>query len=661
MFATHSCSTRCRSLSLANERKTKRSRDTLALVLFAVALFVGSAVLHAQDAEPAEPAPFPLTGESVAERFSQADLMRRVGREDLAREQLRLLFEQQPTDEQYLEIRNRYGTGVLLRFGREEALQPEGRQLLDAVIAAVDRTAADADQTEALTTALAADGERRVNAEVEARRRGRPLAINLINRIDGAGEQQLTGIIRGLRAIGRAAGEPLAVAALENLPGVAELLPMTLPVTAGPDALLPLLALESDPSRPPATRAAAAAALNELAAPQQRVDPARTLRQAALAELREQSPAKRTVLIVDPTTGRLVEQALSGDLASRVLATRSVQAALATGDTTDEVRTLAGLLEVGGDAVTQSPLVQLATALDLRLDDAAIDALRRLDAATPVPLDAASPVVAALNAPSREVQFAAAVALADEPTGTFPNAHRVVEIILANLTTDGRPVAVICDPNVARGGATAGRFQSYGYRTVAVATGREAIAAAANDATCELVVLDPNTIRNPLSTTLAELAADRRTAEIPAAILTFAGTYANVSRAARNHPKAIVLANAVDDRYVLDQLSGAMPPAGERLDRSRRARLALDALGRVAASGSRQVERLSLALPELITISFDPRANLETRRQAAAVLAAIGDRDARASLLRLATATSGDPSILTSLGEQRRNFPSIAD
>ena len=582
------------------------------------------------DDEAAVVPPYRIVAETAVEHFDAAVRMIRVGREDVAVDQLRQMFEARPSDEDLVTIRDDYGTGLLLSLARNEQLQPLGKQVLDEVAAAVERTDRDPAATDRRIAALAAGGDPALAAARELRRIGEPAAVDLINRSVQSDADQLRGIVRGLRAIGPAAAEPLIAAADSGDATVLDVVAASLGAAASPDAVLGLISLEADPNRPAAIRTAASQALDRLSVAQQRVDPTRALKAAARRLLAGDETPKVDVIEWSPRTGQLRRTPQSLENRRGRLAQRYLVAAAAADPSDRDAVSLARLFE--GEPPPEEALALLQISIDLNLERLGLEAIQRIadrDAA----LASGSPLLAALTHPSREMQLAAAAKIAElEPREPLSGGSQVVSILLANLRSTGRPVVVVVDPNSVRGSVTAGRFASLGFDQRLTRTGSDGVAMAADIADTELIVIDPAVIRPPLSTTLASLAASPRTQEIPVVVLTFGESLRTASAALRNHPNAVMVGDAADFSFVADQIGGLLPSAEASRRRQPNAQLAAAALAAIAGAESSPLSLV--AFEEEIVRILQENARL-TPVEKAAILQHLGSSAAARALAAL--------------------------
>lgn len=106
------------------------------------------------------------------------------------------------------------------------------------------------------------------------------------------------------------------------------------------------------------------------------------------------------------------------------------------------------------------------------------------------------PLVRALAVPDPALQFAAARTLAlaagDPP---WPGSSRMVEVLAHAATATGDDVAIVAHPDVAAVQQLAAGVSRFGYRTVRVSTGRDAILAARSTADTTLVILAARLVR----------------------------------------------------------------------------------------------------------------------------------------------------------------------
>jgi hypothetical protein len=128
------------------------------------------------------------------------------------------------------------------------------------------------------------------------------------------------------------------------------------------------------------------------------------------------------------------------------------------------------------------------------------------------------PLVEAISAPGRRLQFAAAKAVVElAPSQPFPGASQVVPALARFLAKQSLPRAVVIDANPNRGSQLAGFLINLGYDSELEETGNRGFLAAAETADVEVILISYDLFGKgwPLHDTLANLKADARTAAIP--------------------------------------------------------------------------------------------------------------------------------------------------
>lgn len=121
----------------------------------------------------------------------------------------------------------------------------------------------------------------------------------------------------------------------------------------------------------------------------------------------------------------------------------------------------------------------------------------------------------ALVYPNPHVQLAAAFAALElHPTGEFPQSSRVVPILIRALGETTEPQAIVIDGNTDRGNGTVRRLTELGYRAVLARTGREAFRLAC-ETPVDLIISEAIVHQWNLEDTIVNLRADARTKLIP--------------------------------------------------------------------------------------------------------------------------------------------------
>lgn len=134
--------------------------------------------------------------------------------------------------------------------------------------------------------------------------------------------------------------------------------------------------------------------------------------------------------------------------------------------------------------------------------------------------DRPAPVVQALNYPNPRVQFAAALATLEiHPQDYFQQAPRVVDTLTRALAPETRLQALVMDGNAGRGHDLESQLLQLGYQTQWAGSGRAGFTAAAQSSNIDLVVIEPRIQNWGLDETVANFRADARTAGVPIVLL----------------------------------------------------------------------------------------------------------------------------------------------
>jgi HEAT repeat protein len=133
--------------------------------------------------------------------------------------------------------------------------------------------------------------------------------------------------------------------------------------------------------------------------------------------------------------------------------------------------------------------------------------------------DGSSPIYRALSHPDQRIQLAAANAILNlSPNEEFVGSTQVLAILSRALRNDGRIKCLVADPNNGRANAMATMIGDLGYVASTTSTGRGAFKAASERSDVSLVALNANVSQWTLSETIANLKADARTSGIPIVI-----------------------------------------------------------------------------------------------------------------------------------------------
>ncbi|HMB04454.1 MAG TPA: HEAT repeat domain-containing protein [Isosphaeraceae bacterium] len=225
----------------------------------------------------------------------------------------------------------------------------------------------------------------------------------------------------------------------------------------------------------------------------------------------------------------------------------------------DPANTFASALAAGPDVLGQVVRTAIADGKD-DLAAAAVMALGRVTDREALATDRrVNPLVEALTAPSRRVQFAAARAIvALDPRKPFPGSSQVVPVLARFVTNQPAPRAVVIDGNANRGGQLAGFLKALGYDPMLAPTGDDGFRMAAESADVELIVIDCHLIQGDwrLVDTVSNLRADARTAGIPLYVVGPLNTRYKLIDLPRRDPGVKFLVTPTGPQILEQQLGG---------------------------------------------------------------------------------------------------------
>ena len=457
------------------------------------------------------------------------------------------------------DLGDEFDTAALARLERAvSGREPKAREILAAIRDAAALRRRDPTRLAAATTALASGSARERSAAAEALARAGvdalPALLDVIGRPPHPRARDLAlGLVRDL---GAAARQPLVAWLgsndVDRWPAVIDALAATGPIA---DDAAFLLAPATVADAPPAVRAAALAALGMKAPPEPAAATAviatrldRVLSPAGLPEcdrlllepVRDPADAARasggaaggTVerwlwnpeagrlarVNVPPRAARVLEAAhLARDLAALgggtpaqvrlVLLAQLEDLLLSAGEPTTASERIGGqrlraaLTPPGGfspetaaeflDAAVERGMWEAAAAVALALEPEA-----GAEPGASLTPDVRKSLVRALAVPDPALQFAAARTLAvagGRPP--WPGSSRMVAVLAHAATATGDDVAVVAHPDLPLAQELASGVSRFGYRTIRVSTGRDAILAARSSADTVLVILAARLVR----------------------------------------------------------------------------------------------------------------------------------------------------------------------
>ena len=638
-----------------------------------------------QQPEQREAAPpsFSKAPETPIEMWEVADHLIQIGQPDQAAPYVKRFLESNPDEATLLRVRDESGAGSLLRLGDYSSTAPYSTPLIDQVSRAAIRSATNPTRLQRFVYNLRLSREEQ-NYAINRLREAGPYAVApILAELSRPGLDMETRIpyAESLGKLDRRAVPPL-IATLDSsnavLVGDAA---RALGQIGDPRAVpaLTYLAAKRNPesvARPQAVTAVEA--ITGVPFGSQPKTPPKVLADEArryhLHLVR--FPAEEVLLWVwDVANSTPVARNFSARDAEGLLGLRAAREALDLdpGDLTAQANLIALALDhdpagsmPGALAAGHAVLSQvLRTAIADGRPDLATTAANLLgrivdrdDLATGGRPD---PLVEALSAPSRRVQFAAAEALIRlEPRRSFSGSSRVVPVLTRFLGTQGYPRALVVDGNPQRGGQTAGFLRAIGYNAQLAATGAEAFGLAASSADVELILTEAYSVNDPWSMAdlLGNLKADGRTAGIPVVIVGALASRRVIADSLESFPDARFAVTPTETTLFGGQLNRIITSLGvrpltqqERTNYAQRAAALLATIAR--RPGSPFEPDLSSAIPSLGTAINGEVAPVD----AATVLGDIPGQTAQRILADAAIDTSKDPAVrLASVENLARNI-----
>ncbi|MGE3313799.1 MAG: HEAT repeat domain-containing protein [Planctomycetaceae bacterium] len=505
-----------------------------------------------------EESPLLIEPKTPEEIFDAAILTERLARPALAKRYLEKLLETNPTDEVLLALRDQHGPGVFLRLSNDVALRPASTQLLERVSAAFRKRAVDPKYIDEILKALNGTSQEREVAQSVLHSTG-PIAVpRILQHIaTPSPDDQHQVLVQALINMGKQT-VPALLGALDA-PGDAtrSAAAETLGFLKSRDALPYLWHPAFAPKEQPGVQVSARTAIGRIlgitpdqVAETKSVGAARELSNIAARHFRRdiEWPVRDDGTVESwvwsDDLKAIASKAISPEEASLRTGLRFARQAMELAPESPEYQSqylALNLANTRHDIGPEAPLptgpgsvhdlaltagaetvsAALSHAIRARNSAAAQAALQILgEVGTPHQLyirhSSESPILSALNYPDRQVQFAAAATILKlDPVNRFRGSERVVSILARALLDSGTARSVVVDPNTDRASSTAGLVGQMGYEPEIASTGKDGFKIATEHQDIELIFLEVNTIRWPLSATIANLRADARSANIP--------------------------------------------------------------------------------------------------------------------------------------------------
>ncbi len=639
--------------------------------------------------QPAGPERFARQPRTPLEFWDAADYLVRSGQPKVAAPYVDAFLKANPDDNTLLQIRDQFGVGSILRLAEDPATAPFAQPVLDRLQAAVARIANQPERLEGAMQLLWRGGAERQVGLDRLREAGPNAVPAILARLsDPSLDSRKRAVLA--EALGRldTSAVPPLVAALEAPDAVvatlaARALAQLSDARALPALMFPAAKLDESAPLQNATRQAIAAitgrtyeaqpatALQMLTAqawryhrhevdfPSDRVSLWTWLDNAPVPVTLDRADAEselglvraRQALALDPK--HMPAQSAFISLALERAARRHGVAKVVQDDPDGSFAT----------ALTTGPAVLgqvLRTAIADRhgeLAQLAATALGRVADRDPLGQGgAANPLVAALSAPDRRVQLAAAAALVDlEPEHAFPGSSRLVPTLARFLGSHSARRALVIDGNAARAGTSAGVLNSLGFDTETTASGRAGFLFAADSAGVELILVDPTALQGGWTwhDLLSNLRADARTADIPILLTGTLKEGDKLRPALARYPLTDFTVSPTDPQLFkssLDRIFGRFQiraPSDE--ERARQAALASELLARIASKPNSPFARDLAGAEAALSVAL---ANPASSAGATSALGNIPGADAQRSLAHRLLDTTQDAGARQAAGNQ---------
>jgi CheY-like chemotaxis protein len=577
------------------------------------------------------------------------------------------LAQSKPDDETWAGLVENRGSALFLRLALIEGLQPEGREVSDAALAAADRRARDPARLAALIDKLGDPSPATRRGAITRLSGGREAAIQALAAalIDPARQHARPAIREALAPFGREVLAPLTAMVRSSQAAVQTEAIHALSELGHAVVALDLLAPALVDTTSPETRFAAREALTRLIGRVPEADEAvaALLKKAqssfaeALHEPDPDAPAvpdwrwddEKTALVYTTAQRLVVRLAQAADWASDAarlaprrrealwlsLASRVEAEAIRAGaDGSDAGPALAALAAEDADVVEGT----LGFALRNGHTLAATAAVRVLgQIGTPDLLYTQQPqpgaLVEAARSGDRRLRYAALEAIMRlKPQRPYPGSSLVVEALGYLAGSFAAPRVISADARSAEAERQAGLLAGLGYDTDVATTSRDVVADAVASPDYVFALIDYSLAAPTSGELLQRLRRDNRTARLPIGIVASTDDLDSARRLAQKTPLSAVIYRPIDAAGLDWQLQRLLAQAGQRLvppdERLQQARQSLDWLTETAAvpSGIYNLRRIEAPLTAALQIA-------ELSPPAAKVLGVLGTAPSQRTLL----------------------------
>jgi hypothetical protein len=594
-----------------------------------------------------------------------------LNRPDLAKDLLKKVLDAKLDQQQLAELRSQIDQGIFLDLPTHAELLPEARQVVDAVMAAVNAKLQDPERIAGLIRQLTDPSEARLAAALAGLLEAGEGAIGPLVQVlaDPARSAEQPNVRTVLAQMGRQARDPLMGILDRANPKLAVQIILTLAEMRDPNAELCLLApcWLGDAN----VRAAAAASLKQLTGrAANRAEAGRRLTDAAKLYFQRRQAVegaidgKVTLWQWDEEKHACDTKSCLAEDAARAMAARWARDAYrlapnsrnalqfhmtAMLDAAAYEKGLDQPLDDDDPAMVEAKKLGvkaiddcLAFAMDHERPAAATAAARLLgqigkvdevlhQGAEPAPL------ARALRQPDRRLRMAALEAVVHlRPTRPFSGSSYVPAALQFFAAEGGIRRALAAGPNQEETRHVAGMLTTAGFQADTAVIGRELLLMAARSPDYELAMLDM-TITNPeIAMLVQELRHDERTASLRVGLIAKPGHLDQAERIARQDPLAMAFSRPHDEqtlRWQVAQLDTLAPREFVGFDvRQQQAAKALDLWAELGESSSKLYD-LRRVQDAVLAALRNPKLSMK----AVAVLANVNSTESQQALVELAS------------------------
>jgi hypothetical protein len=629
-------------------------------------------------AQPPGPELFAKEPRTPLELWDAIDYLLRTNQVKKALPYLDRFMKSRPDDVTLIAIRDRYGPESVLRLSDDPATRSFAKPLTDALVVAARRYATRPDRIAQFVEELTKTREEQDYAVRHLREAGAeavPFLIKALSR-PSLSAQDRRLLLANISRLDRSAVSPLIASLDSSDPTLVADIATVLGKIGDVQAIPQLTFLAASPTTPEVVRAASQAAISNATGQPFTAQPRAPVQ--VLTDTAWSYHRHKVEFPGDPVVIWTWDEARRGPVsresprteAEAVVGLRCARQALELSPDNPRAQvvqlslTLEKAIERVGytsfpaqDQATFAAVVakgpmMLTDALKIAIADGKADLAAALATALGQVIDRSAlsrsgrphPLIEALYAPARRVQFAAARAIATlAPSKPFPGASRVVPTLARFLTNQTLPRAVVIDGNPNRGSQIAGFLISLGYDSELELTGNQGFQGAAESADIELILISYDLFRQGwgLNDTLANLEADSRTAAIPVYIYGPLNLKFKRPTVESDYPGVQFLVQPVEAAMLERQLKNR-PIALTETERVDYAREAAKLLVKIANdTSSPMIAHLSVAEPALSRAL----GVAETAHLAAAALSYLPDPEAQRSLTTVVLDPSRDPEL----------------